>query len=121
MRSPQRPQTSRSHCRRRTQFWTEVGKPLPIAFFDYEELSETATVDANVDIDSKLEKKKEVTPAEPAAGKRTRRAGGRKKVAAAEGAAAEGATAEGTEAKLAKSAAKDAGAKEEKAVKKGDK
>jgi VWFA-related protein len=45
----------------------EDGKPLPIAFFDYEELSETATVDANVDIDSKLEKKKEVTSAEPVA------------------------------------------------------
>src|SRR5580692_7911357 len=59
--------------------------------------------------------------AKEATGKRTRRAGGRKKVAAAEGAAAEGATVEGTEAKPAKSAAKDAGAKEEKAVKKGDK
>jgi large subunit ribosomal protein L17 len=49
-------------------------------------------------------------------GKRTRRAGGRKKAAAAEGAPAEGA-----EAKPAKSAAKDAAAKDEKAAKKGDK
>jgi VWFA-related protein len=41
----------------------EDGKAFPISFFDYEELSETATVDKNVDVESKLEKKKE----EPAA------------------------------------------------------
>jgi len=38
---------------------TEDGKPEQIKIFDFEELSETATVDNNVDIDSKLEKKKE--------------------------------------------------------------
>src|ERR1700693_5995003 len=41
---------------------SEDGKPHDIKIFDYEELSETATVDANVDIESKLEKKKEETP-----------------------------------------------------------
>ncbi len=30
-----------------------------VKIFDFEELSETATVDTNVDIESKLEKKKE--------------------------------------------------------------
>jgi VWFA-related protein len=43
----------------------EDGKPHDIKIFDYEELSETATVDANVDIESKLEKKKEETPKAP--------------------------------------------------------
>src|ERR1700684_950038 len=43
----------------------EDGKPHDIKIFDYEELSETATLDANVDIESKLEKKKEETPKAP--------------------------------------------------------
>jgi VWFA-related protein len=46
---------------------TEDGKPQQIAFFDYEELSETATVDAKVDIESKLEKKKDEPKVEAAA------------------------------------------------------
>src|ERR1700722_1138427 len=43
----------------------EDGKPHDIRIFDYEELSETATVDANVDIESKLDKKKPEAPKEP--------------------------------------------------------
>jgi large subunit ribosomal protein L17 len=54
-------------------------------------------------------------------GKRTRRAGGRKKAAAAEGAAAEGAATEGADAKPAKKAAKGAAARGEKAEDKSDK
>jgi VWFA-related protein len=40
----------------------EDGKAHDIKIFDYEELSETATLDPNVDTESKLEKKKEETP-----------------------------------------------------------
>ena len=43
----------------------EDGKAHDIKIFDYEELSETATVDKNVDIESKLDKKKPETPKEP--------------------------------------------------------
>src|SRR5580658_6074897 len=42
----------------------EDGKAHDIKIFDYEELSETATLDPNVDTESKLEKKKEETPKE---------------------------------------------------------
>jgi len=45
----------------------EDGKAHDIKIFDYEELSETATVDANVDIESKLDKKKDETPKAPEA------------------------------------------------------
>ncbi len=44
---------------------SEDGKPQQVKIFDYEELSETATVDNNVDVDSKLEKKPEEKPAQP--------------------------------------------------------
>src|SRR5580700_11306659 len=46
---------------------SEDGKPHDIKISDYEELSETATVDNNVDIESKLEKKKDEPKVEAAA------------------------------------------------------
>jgi VWFA-related protein len=60
--------TADTMCLKKSDFIVaEDGKPYDIKFFDYEELSETSTVDPNVDIESKLEKKKEeVKPAEPA-------------------------------------------------------
>src|SRR5580700_2296895 len=43
----------------------EDGKPQQVKIFDFEELSETATVDASIDTESKLEKKKPEEPKEP--------------------------------------------------------
>jgi VWFA-related protein len=65
--APAAPVDPAAMCLKKEDFSvTEDGKPYPISFFDYEELSETATVDANVDLESKLEKKKkEETPKEP--------------------------------------------------------